>query len=439
MDFALGLLARVSEGQKKAAAAEKRRAAAAVAARRRAADERAQRDRERAQQGVNRMMARSRPKPRIPRRRSAPKKTAAAKRPVTPEEAATRLRAASAQRSAREVARERQRKNTGPPKPMKGMQFVERRDKKKEINVPHTSDYSDLFGDDYLVGIDLKCVTKMKEESAKAAKEAEKIHAEHEAQRQKRLKEAEEIAREAAEMKRRGVNQKETNMWRLKATEKDWVAVDIPTNALTPSERAHLKGSSSSAQPSRLGVASNSGITKVSKAKREAIGAAEMAKKKAALRQSILAATGGAKPARTNRVRSVSSSPERRPMPSGKRKRALDDDRRSLDRRSGDRRPAERRLVSDRKNDRYARDDRRPKKPRYDDRNMGYNSDEWGDELDGDDDDDDEEDLFGIEALDREEEESARLAAIEDRRELRLEAQRRKEKKRRREEYERRL
>lgn len=435
MDFALGVLARVSEGQKAAAAAEKRRRAAEAAARHRALEERKQREKERIREDVARKMLRTLPKKRISKRRVGAAKAKARK--LTPEEMAMKMRGKSPQKlgGPSGVARERAKKPSGPPKPLDGMEFVERRDKKKEIKVPHTSDYSDLFGDDYLVGIDLKCVKKMKEESAKATKEAQKIIAEQKALKQKRLREAEELSKMSEEMKRRGLKEKHQNEWRLKATEKDWIAVDVPTSALTPRERAKLKTTaSSSSQASGVGSSTSAGV-RVTKAKKAQFDAADIARKKAALRQCVLAATGGSPAAKPRRARSPSSSPERRPTPSRKRRRTLEDDRRAPERRSYDDRRTERRPRDDRRSDRRSYDDWEAKKPRYEDRNRGYNSEEWDDDVD-DDDDDSEEDLFGIEALDREEERSARLAAEEDKRERKLELQRKKEKERRREQFE---
>lgn len=435
MDFALGVLARVTEGQKAAAAAEKRRAAAAAAARRKALEERKQREKERIRQDVDKMLSRTnRPKRRtIAKRRDGV--TRAKSRKMTPDEVAMKIRGVAPPKppGPSSTAREKAKKPSGPPKALPGMEFVERRERKKEIKVPHTSDYSDLFGDDYLVGIDLKCVSKMKEESAKATKEAQKIISEKKALKEKRMREAEEATKISEEMKRRGLKEKHRNEWRLKTTEKDWVAVAVPTSSLTPHEKAKLKATGSSSQGSAVGSPNDgSGARKVSKAKRVDLDAAEIARKKAALRENILNATRTAPASKPRRARSPSSSPERRPVASSKRKRVMEPERRLLG--------SERRSYGDqdRRSARRSYEARGSKRPRYEDRHHGYNSEEWDDEFDDDDDDDDsDEDLFGIEALEREEERSARLGALEDKRERQNELRRKKEKERKRLEFER--
>lgn len=435
MDFALGVLARVTEGQKAAAAAEKRRVAAAAAARRKALEERKQREKDRIRQDVDKMLSRTnRPKRgAIGKRRDGAAKAKA--RRLTPDQVAMKIRGVAPPKpaGASSATKEKAKKPSGPPKPMPGMEFVERRERKKEIKVPHTSDYSDLFGDEYLVGIDLKCVSKMKEESAKATKEAQKIIAEKKALREKRMREAEENTKFSEEMKRRGLKDKHRNEWRLKATEKDWVAVEVPTDALPPREKAKLKAVGSS-QGSAAGPATDgSGAAKVNKAKKVEFDAAEIARKKAALRENVLNATAtrAAPSSRPRRARSPSSSPERRPVASSKRKRVVEPERRSLvsNRRSHEDQP--------RRPERRSNEARVSKRSRYEDRHRGYNSEEWDDDFEDDEDEDSDEDLFGIEALEREEERSARLGALEDKRERQKELRRKKEKERKRLEYER--
>lgn len=418
MDFALGLLQRVSASTKAAQEAERRKQREAAAARAQAAQMEQEKEKQRIREEADRMVdrnTRTKKKLAAKRRATLSKKE---KKPMTPEQIAFKLRGVNPKDES--LRRPKLRKPSGPPKPLPGMEFVAKKNQKKEIKVPHTSDYSDMFGDKYLVGIDVKCVQDMKEESAKATKEAQKIIAERKARAEKLLKEAEEMRKKSEEAERLGIKF-DKNEWRKKAAERDYISIDKPLNLMTATEKERLLrqaekkvaslAAASSSAPGPSGVAKG----RISKNEAKIASAKEVAKRKAALKDRILAATGGAKP-KPRPVRSP--SPERRPSATGVRKRLLDDrDSYKTDRREPIRRPS-------------------PKRSKYGGSDRGYNSEEWSDGEDGSE-SDDSEDLYGIDALDREEERSRRWAALEDKRERMRELKHKKDKERRRKEYER--
>lgn len=422
MKFALGLLQRVSESTKAAQEAERQKQREAAAARAKAAQLEQEKEKQRIREEADRMIdrnTRSRKKAVARKRASAEKKE---KKQMTPEQVALKMRGVAPKKE-EGVARGKIRKPVGPPKPLPGMEFVVRKSQKKEIKVPHTSDYSDMFGDKYLVGIDVKCVQDMKKKSAQATKEAQRIIAERKEKAERLLKEAEESRKKDEEAARMGIK-RDKNEWRKKAAEREYISVDKPLSMMTPAERemllrqAERDNTSSPVGPSSSS-ASASGVARgrISKNVAKVASAKEVAKRKAALRDRILAATGGAKP-KPNSVRSPSQSPERRPSSTGMRRRPMDDrDSYRTDRHEYVRRQS-------------------PRRSRCEEEERGYNSEEWSGAEDGSD-SDDSEDLYGIDALDREEERSSRLAKLEDKRERMRELKHQKEKERRRREFER--
>lgn len=316
-------------------------------------------------------------------------------------------RAPSRAAAAAAAPRPRPSASSGPPKPLPGMEFVVRKTKKKEVEVPHTSDFSDLYGEEYLVGIDLKCTRDMQKESAKATKEAQQIHRERKEKVDRLRREADEKIAMEKELAKKGIKSK-----RRASSDKDWVAVDVPIKlgkGQTVPESV-IRNAAANSAPSA------NGKRVLSKAAQVAEQKARIEQRSRALKERILRATGGS-------VKKTSPSPEEE---RGVKRRA-DSPRRDVRKR-----PA--------RDDRYAasdwRDERldRPRS-RRDEYERGYDSEEFSEE---DEDSDDESETFGIEALEREEERSAKWAKIEDRREREREMEHKKEKERRRKEFERR-
>lgn len=328
-----------------------------------------------------------------------------------------------------------------PSKPLPGMEFVVRGEKKKKIDVPHPSDFSDLFGEQYLVGCDnVKAVTSMVKESAKATKEAEKFLAAKKAKAKRLLKSAEEEAKYREDMAKKGIKvdrfKFSENDWRKEDAD-TWVAVNvaIPTYQRSPNP-ASMSGSQARASAAAYAKASTSAnpTGKTSKAKAKAAAAAveklENERRAKALRERVLSVTGGSFAASRTKDQSPARAPHsqspalrRSENSTAKRRRrdayASDDDDRPQKRSRG--------YNSDEWSD---ADDYAPQK-----RSRGYNSDEWSD-YGSDDDDSDSDGETGFAALQREEERSARLAALEDRRENRAELRRKKEKELRRKQFE---
>eukprot|EP00178_Gracilaria_changii_P003107 TRINITY_DN1452_c0_g2_i2.p3 TRINITY_DN1452_c0_g2~~TRINITY_DN1452_c0_g2_i2.p3 ORF type:complete len:510 (+),score=123.96 TRINITY_DN1452_c0_g2_i2:11012-12541(+) len=389
-------------------------------------------------------------------------------------------------------------KRTGPgrvPKLGPNMEFVVRREKKKkQIRVPHTYDYSDMFGDDYWRGIDIDGAKKISKETAEATKEAQQIIAERKAQREENKRQMEQTIREVRELEKKGLwDEKTQNKRRLEHSEKEWVAVDTPVPIFRQKNSAIARAaqsSSSASKPLASLWAKPASVASKPLAKKESVAQvkerARLFKERLmGLNTSSAKKTVPSKGAKSKNSSGSDSDVDRRPSSDKKRtplKRRVYDSEGSED--DGDRRGKKRkrrpsqysgsdseydRKSPSAKKRRRARDfsddsdsgygrgslqksrqaredggdsdlDRRSSRKSYGNEKKrhssrkSYNSDEWSDS--NNDDDSDEEDFFDISALDREEARSERIAKLEDKRELAKLRRDKKEKERRRREFE---
>lgn len=311
------------------------------------------------------------------------------------------------------------------------MEFVVRKEKRKSVYVPHTSDYSDMFGEEFSRGIDLPCILNTQAETAKATEEAKIIVAERQEKLARIKKEAKEVHRKELEMARKGIKpDKDHNL--IKAANETYVAVDLPPSYLAknPHARPAAAGPSSSAGgvSTRPRMSKQAAITMSKK---------EISERSRKLKERILAATGGAPKKSAKRSRSEDGD-DRSPVPAKRRRtednrvRGRKDDRsgrsRETQRRSRTRSPPARRGRQEERGP--GRD--RSNSPAY---SRGYNSEEWSDRNDSDSDGSDE-DLFDLEALEREEARTTRYAKMEDKNERLKEKHRREAKEQRRIEFE---
>ncbi|KAI0561139.1 hypothetical protein FGB62_92g046 [Gracilaria domingensis] len=329
-----------------------------------------------------------------------------------------------------------------PPKLGEDMEFVVRRPKeKKEIKVPHTSDYSDMFGGKFWLGVELGFAKKSAKETAEAKAVNEKIIAEQQADRKRRKQERIDFFGEEKALEKKGLlDGPSKSKRRLEFSDKDWVAVDvaIPTRLQKGSEvvkqaqKASTKFRKASARKEK---AADGRIAKERKRKelderarrlRErilALGASTPKKASNAQQKSLKKATGdGAKlyfsdsnDSELEKPRTARKAPCRTGSDGAKKltrgKLSTDVDYSSDDDGSvetyGSSSAAERK-----------------RKRRWE--VQGDDSEEYSD--DGD--------LYDIAAIDREEEESARIARMEDKQELEKLRRGRREKAQRRREFE---
>lgn len=310
---------------------------------------------------------------------------------------------------------------SGPPKPMPGMEFVVRKTKKKEIRVPHPSDYSDMFGKEYLLGIDLKVTSDMAKESAEATAEAQHILKEKKELADRLSKQAKENVNKERDMMKKGIlNGKTRDSRRIEASSKDWVAVNTPVKSADQAKAVDLVSKAASYEKGSSGKARESATPGI---------VGNYKERGRLLKERLLAMGGGPKP--------VAKSTK--PVERARHQDSDSDVSPERSRRSVASRPSPKRMAPKRR--RCDFDDEPKYEPKRARRPVerGYNSDEWSDDNDNDNDKDDEgseEDLYGIEALDREEERSRRLGALEDKRERQREIKRKLEKERRRKAYE---
>lgn len=371
-----------------------------------------------------------------------------------------------------------------PPKPLPGMEFVVRKTERKVIPLPHTSDYSDMFGPEFSLGFDSKVHKNEAKESAIATKEAQRILSERKEKNERSLAEAKAHMAEDQELERQGkLTTKMKNSRRVEASARDWVAVDVPVPIGAP-RPDRLSLASSSAADSRNRVSNSVLTTKekvsnVQKSKNET----QARRRALAKRISALGSLGGPSPssptppqsakrshghrdsdddlsddddiqsARKKRKPSVDpftlphKSPgeerrlgKRRPAVrdaddrhrDGNRRRDVDDRRRNSRRREEEEPPRRRRRtdVSDEEDDdRYRRSSGR----RGEADTRGYNSEDWSV---ADDDDGPRGGFNDMDDYDEEELESTRVAAAEEAKEKLAEKRRKKIKERRRQEAE---
>lgn len=337
------------------------------------------------------------------------------------------------------VSSKRKEESDGPPRPLPGMEFVVRKTRKKKTHVPHSSDYSDMFGSQYLQGAELPVTKNMVKDSAKALEENKKIHAEKKENVKRAQRQAAEDARRAADLKKRGLlTARERKRLQTEASSRDWVAVDAPV-AVGKMGKAQVKQLSSESSVLRRVVAETAGDRAVKKV----LDARVVRQKQKELLERIKNLGGGGGSAKTSA--SAGSGEVRKK----KRARVEDDyeEEEEYERRRAvkvqRKRREDRQMRGKYEGDRSGRtgpfNHREKERPRVGGRSApaerGYNSEEWSDGAD-DNDGDDGEDLFDISALDREEERTEKAAKFEDRREFLDDKKRRKEKERRREQHE---
>ncbi len=269
--------------------------------------------------------------------------------------------------------------------PMKGMEIVTRK-KKQVVNpkIRNTSDYSDLFGDDYLVGADVEATralaktSKAETERVRAAEEQRKM------EREKARKRGEEFDRMKMQMERSGELKTKAGREKLRRLRDQFQSEDYES----------------------VSINNSTAVAKAPKTKkaRQIAEAASIASKKAALKarlQKMVAEPEFAKFESKADGRRPASSASQRP-----RKRS--------------------RVYSDDEYDSYEDDEprRRPAKKLKKKRPVYEDTDE-----------DDESDsdrggrfLTDFAELEEEEELSRRIGELEDKRELKAEAKRKREK-----------
>lgn len=371
----------------------------------------------------------------------------------------------------------RRRRAEGPPKPLPGMDFVVRKTKNKKIRVPHTSDYSDMFGEKFLRGIDLKVLQDNAKESAIATKEAQEILSENKLKNQKAREVARKHYEEEKVLEREGkLTTKVKNSRRCEASALDWEVVDTPvaSNAKRPAEVNGRPVSTTSEPARKLGQSSKAGSSSASVPNKS-----DTAARKRALQERLqlmmpaektesrkTPPTSAGKRGRVQRQSDSDASSEENDYAARKRRKSLEvaSKRRSVekDTRDADRRGSKRRSVEREEDKRVMRSGRRrrddgeedetPRRKRRrsyvsddeeDDRRYtrrareparGDISDEWSDEEDDDDGSDDGSIRFNdLDEYEEEEEESRRMGELEDKKEFIAEKRRKsiKEKRKR--------
>lgn len=296
-----------------------------------------------------------------------------------------------------------------PTKPLPGMEFVERRHKPKQVVVPNTMDYSDVFPEQF-ENCDVEALRKTFEATAAAAEYNKKIAEERKQNYQRFLKNA------ALDKKDNG----------RRVSDSNWVAVSAPAAIAAATSRTKSRGGTSLGESSLSPAKPQT--KKAIKDDEQRRKAAETASKLAALRESIMRATGGA-PFAGKKLAQSSNMPKgasAHPRTSEKRLRAESDE-------DEDNR---RRKTSKFESSRYSQESRQTMQRHQ---SPEHESDGYDDFDEDDEDDDDDESDFGtgFEDVMAEEAKSAEHGALEDKREMRRLAKAKKEKERRRREWER--
>lgn len=270
--------------------------------------------------------------------------------------------------------------------PMKGMEVVTR--KKKPVAAPkirNTSDYSDLFGADYLVGADVEATRELAKTSKAETERVRAAERERKAERERARKRGDEFDKIKQKMERSGelktkAGREKFRRLRDEFQSEDYVSVSINNSTLGPKK------------------------AKTKKAQKEAE-EVSLASRKAALKarlEAMVAKPDFEKFESKSSNRQPSSSRNQRPL---KRSRVYSDDE-----------------YDSYEEERRRRPTKKPKKrPVYED------TDE-DDVSDSDDGRGGKQFFTDFAELEEEEELSRKIGALEDKRELKAEAKRRREK-----------
>lgn len=410
--FGAQLLSKFKARQSAAREDAKRKAAQAKAAAEKEREERDVAKRQMAQEEAQRMLKKG---TRSPLRRTLGKRRpASVDTALSPSKRARAdIEASSRKKSVKRAPPQPKKPDYDPLKPLPGMEFVVRKAKSKDVSIPHTSDYSDMFGDEYLLGADIKLNADMVQASAEATAESQRLLNE----RKEKLKRIRQESEHRAELVNKGklAPSKAKKKWNPSESD-EWVAVDNPLVASR--EDPSLKKTQDLATAPKV-------VSRATKASEAAQLAAEMEKRRQALRERVLKLTGGgaasdSKPADVKRKPSPRKRqllpPKRPPKRPERRSRDLSDSESEDDYRRAD---AKRRRVS---TDRGSSRIRRP--------------DVCSDAEEQSDDDSDGSFDNDFESLMAEEAESARIGRLDDKREREKELRRKKEKEERRRRFE---